>query len=113
MHSNEAATMKQNIEDKIQCGALTILAHLQDCELEKALPVALELTRALVNEIDPKRDIGTFAVALAAKVLLTELSSTLDSLFDEIDELHDHIEELEIQLSRIRRQKQSGERNGN
>ncbi|ELA4750579.1 hypothetical protein RFR64_003488 [Escherichia coli] len=105
--------MKQNKEDKIQCDALTILAHLQDCKLEEALPVTLELTRTLVSEIDPERDIGTFTVALAAKALLTELSSTLDSLFAEIDELHDHIEELEIQLSRIRRQKQNSGRNGN
>ena len=52
-------------------------------------------------------------VLLTAKALLEELSSTIDSLLTEIDELHDHIEGLEIQLSRVRRQKQSGERNGN
>ncbi|WP_249823744.1 hypothetical protein, partial [Escherichia coli] len=73
----------------------------------------IEKNRKQVRENETEREIGTINVALAAKDLLTELSSTLDSLFAEIDELHDHIEELEIQLSRIRRQKQNSGRNGN
>lgn len=105
--------MKQNIENKIQCDILTILGHLRDCEPEEALHVAIELTRYLVDEIEPEHDINMFVVALAAKVLLTDLLAIIGSLLTEIDELHDHIEELEIQLSRIRRKKLRGVRNGN
>ncbi len=98
---------------KIHERILIILKHLHDDELEEALPVAIELTKNLVDGTCPEHKPGLFMVPLTAKALLEELSSTINSLLTEIDELHDHIEGLEIQLSRVRRQKQSGERNGN
>lgn len=106
--------MNKNTEIiKIHERILIILKHLHDDELNEALLVAIELTKDLVDGTSPEHNPGLFMVLLTAKALLEELSSTIDSLITETDELHDHIETLEIQLSRTRRQKQSGERNGN